>query len=158
MELGSFIPYGQHEATISHISLADTFENLLGEPGASRRHPMPLALSPPRLPCPSNPVPTLLQHLTYTGLPAFLNNSLRSPLLTLPSSRASTSICVQDRPRFCLRLTQRHGTAHARARLSSRFLLFFSTLMATVATPVAEAERPRPRDNQCPKLNKSNRE
>lgn len=43
---GFFIPYGQHEATISHISLADTFENLLGEPRASRRHPMPLALLP----------------------------------------------------------------------------------------------------------------
>jgi len=40
-----FIPYGQHEAAISHISLADTFENLLREPRASRCHPMSPALS-----------------------------------------------------------------------------------------------------------------
>ena len=101
MELGSFIPYGQHEATISHISLADTFENLLGEPGASRRHPMPLALLPPRLPSASNPIPTLLRHLAYIGLPPFLNNPLFQP-----SSHTSTSICVQDRPRFSLWLAQ----------------------------------------------------
>lgn len=130
MELGSFIPYGQHEATISHISLARHFRELaLGARGVATSPDASCPLAYPVYPCSSNPNFRLFYNTLLT--PGFLpfSTTPSAPLFQPPPpsrSHASASICVQDCPRSCLRLTQkaRNTTRTCTSFLSFPLLLF----------------------------------